>query len=84
MMLKNTLRTPCSAAIPHALRDYDAAEYLGVSRDTLRVWRQRRSPTQGPVFVRFGRSIRYLKADLDAWVLSRRIDSPPSRHDTTA
>lgn len=42
-----------------------AAEYLGISPNTLYVWRHRR---QGPPSFRMGRRVMYRIATLDAWV----------------
>jgi excisionase family DNA binding protein len=42
----------------------EAAAYLGVGRQTLPKLRLRGN---GPVFRKFGRSVRYLLQDLDAW-----------------
>ena len=42
-----------------------AAEYLGVSPNTLYVWRHRR---QGPPSFRMGRRVMYRITALDAWV----------------
>ncbi|MFF4364171.1 helix-turn-helix transcriptional regulator [Streptomyces sp. NPDC001351] len=42
-----------------------AAEYLGISPNTLYVWRHRR---QGPPSFRMGRRVMYRIAALDAWV----------------
>ena len=47
----------------------EAADYLGVSPRTLDRYRVRGG---GPVFHRFGGRVRYLRADLDAWALTRR------------
>ena len=48
-----------------AITEQDAADRLGLSVATLRAWRHRR---KGPAFVRFGRAVRYLTSDLDAFV----------------
>ncbi|MEV6949360.1 helix-turn-helix domain-containing protein [Streptomyces sp. NPDC051172] len=42
-----------------------AAEYLGISPNTLYVWRHRR---QGPPSFRMGRRVMYRITALDAWV----------------
>jgi predicted DNA-binding transcriptional regulator AlpA len=42
-----------------------AAEYLGISPNTLYVWRHRR---QGPPSFRMGRRVMYRITTLDAWV----------------
>lgn len=47
----------------------DAAEYLGVSADTLRYWRYQGT---GPRSYRLGRHTFYDVADLDAWVSEQK------------
>jgi len=48
-----------------------AAEYLGVTPDTIRGWRLRGG---GPPFVRVGPKLcRYAREDLDAYVEARRV-----------
>ncbi|MDA8259217.1 MAG: helix-turn-helix domain-containing protein [Betaproteobacteria bacterium] len=48
-----------------------AAEYLGVAPGTLEVWRcTRRYPIP---YMKVGRKVYYDRADLDAWLASRRI-----------
>ena len=44
--------------------EQQAAERLGVSRFTLRAWRQQ---GRGPAFLKLGRAVRYRPADLDAY-----------------
>ena len=46
-----------------------AADRFGVSPRTLERYR---GTGEGPVFYRFGRHVRYLQADLDAWAKTRR------------
>ena len=56
------------------LTQRETAELLRVSSRTLRDWR--RTGT-GPPFSRVGtKLIRYLKADVDAWVAKTRQESP--------
>lgn len=43
----------------------EAAEYLGLATRTLE---ERRIKGADPVFVRIGRSVRYRRMDLDAWL----------------
>jgi hypothetical protein len=45
-----------------ALTETQVAEQLGLSVATLRAWRHR---GKGPRFLRFGRAVRYLPADLE-------------------
>jgi len=52
-----------------AMNETAAAELLGLSVATLRAWRHRK---QGPAFVKFGRSVRYLSSDLQAFIQRSR------------
>ena len=54
-----------------ALSSPEAAERLGVSPETLPAWRSR---GRGPRFVRAGRAVRYLEADLEAYLDKRAVD----------
>jgi excisionase family DNA binding protein len=56
----------------NALTETQAAEHLGLSIATLRAWRHR---GKGPRFVRFGRAVRYLRADLDAFIRACVVDT---------
>ena len=55
----------------NALTEGEAAERLGLSRATLRAWRMQR---KGPRFVRLGRAIRYLGADLDEFLQANVVE----------
>ena len=55
-----------------ALTERQVAEQLGLSVATLRAWRHR---GRGPRFVRFGRAVRYLPVDLDAFVRASAVDT---------
>jgi excisionase family DNA binding protein len=58
------------------LNEPEAAEYISMSRSYLRQARMdgiRKNRTPGPPFVRVGRSIRYLKDDLDQWIHKNRL-----------
>ena len=50
--------------------EHDAATYIGYTPSALRAWRR---DNRGPSFIRNGRSIRYLVADLDAWLSAHRV-----------
>ena len=56
------------------LNERDAAAYIGMSVQYLRQSRIRGTTkcTSAPPFIRVGKVIRYLPADLDAWLESRR------------
>jgi len=55
----------------------EAAYYIGMSRSFLRQDRMngyRKTKTPGPHYVQIGRTIRYLKDDLDAWLNQLKIE----------
>lgn len=53
------------------LRPSEVADHLQVSEATLKRWR---SLGDGPAYIHIGRNIRYLQADLDAYLTAQRID----------
>jgi excisionase family DNA binding protein len=55
-----------------ALTERQVAEQLGLSVATLRAWRHR---GKGPRFLRLGRSVRYLPADVDEFVRASAVDT---------
>ena len=57
-----------------ALTEAQVAEHLGLSVATLRAWRHR---GRGPRFLRFGRAVRYLPADLDEFIRASAVDTRP-------
>ncbi|WP_329248066.1 helix-turn-helix domain-containing protein [Streptomyces canus] len=59
---------PSPKSEPAFLNLPKAAEYLGISPNTLYVWRHRR---QGPPSFRMGRRVMYRITVLDAWVRSQ-------------
>lgn len=66
-----------SQTAPAALTEKEAATYLSVSPQFLRLSRHygnRPNHAEGPPYIRIGggRSIRYLRADLDAWLMAHR------------
>jgi predicted DNA-binding transcriptional regulator AlpA len=67
---------------PAALTEKEAATYLAVSPQFLRLSRHygnRPGHAEGPPFIRLGggRSIRYLKSDLDSWLQKHRCHPTP-------
>jgi excisionase family DNA binding protein len=81
----NVVKRPLSQAIQsqdpipnkRALTEAEAAEYISVGRSTLRKARMTgalEGRLEMPPFVKFGRSVRYLIDDLDAWLTSRRVN----------
>lgn len=57
---------------PDILNTEQTAEYLGLSKPTLE---RMRLKGNGPKFAKLGSSVRYRKADLDAWLESRLVRS---------
>jgi excisionase family DNA binding protein len=59
----------------------EAAEYIGFSPSWMR--QSRMAGKTGPPFHRIGRSIRYLRRDLDQWLAQRRCVSRTEQPDRT-
>ncbi len=57
-----------------ALTEREVSDLLGLSVATLRAWRHR---GQGPRFLRLGRAVRYLPADLEDFVRASAVDTHP-------
>jgi predicted DNA-binding transcriptional regulator AlpA len=55
-----------------ALTEREVSDLLGLSVATLRAWRHR---GQGPRFLRLGRAVRYLPADLEDFVRASTVDA---------
>ena len=55
-----------------AMTEQETADRLGLSVKTLQAWRYRRT---GPKFVRFGRAVRYMPSDLDAFIRASEVDT---------
>jgi excisionase family DNA binding protein len=53
------------------LTEHEVAKQLGLSVATLRAWRLK---GKGPRFVRFGRAVRYLTADVERFVEASVVD----------
>lgn len=56
---------------PAALREADAARYVGLTCSFLRAARVGRC--DGPAYIRVGRAVLYLASDLDAWLRAHRV-----------
>lgn len=52
------------------LNDVQVAELLNVTVDAVRYWR---TTGTGPTFFKFGRFVRYDRADVMAWVKSQAV-----------
>lgn len=60
-----------------ALDEIEAAAYINLSISSLRKGRmngKRHNYVEPPPYLKLGRRIVYLKADLDAWLLSHRVE----------
>lgn len=55
---------------PELLTDDDVSAITQVKTGTLAAWRSRR---QGPPFFRMGRCVRYRRADIEAWLATKRV-----------
>ncbi len=58
---------------PRALTELQAARYIGMSRSFLaqsRMEGKRDNHTPAPQFIKVGRSVRYLREELDNWLNS--------------
>ena len=55
-----------------ALTEREVSDLLGLSVATLRAWRHR---GQGPRFLRLGRAVRYLPADLEDFVSASAVNA---------
>jgi predicted DNA-binding transcriptional regulator AlpA len=56
---------------PRAITEIEAAKYIGMSRSYLaqsRMDGKRDNRTMAPPFIKIGRSVRYLREDLDNWL----------------
>lgn len=58
---------------PERLTHLEAAEYLGITGSTLNVWRCT-GRHQIPYY-KIGSKVLYEKADLDAWLSSRKVST---------
>lgn len=62
------------------LTEKEAAKYIRMSRSFLRQSRMdhgkkgRLIKSNGPAFLKIGKSVRYLRSDLDKWLLSLRVE----------
>ncbi|MFT6909727.1 MAG: putative DNA-binding transcriptional regulator AlpA [Oleiphilaceae bacterium] len=57
--------------VKRVLTEIETSQYIGMSRSFLRQARMegnRDSRTPAPPFIKIGRSVRYLKEDLDNWL----------------
>lgn len=73
--MSNEIKIPTDLK-KRALTEGEAAHYLSVAPSTLRRGRMTGridNKFQPPPFVRFGRSVRYLIDDLDAWLGQHRV-----------
>ena len=52
---------------PAPFKDAEAAHYIGMSESWLRQSRMRGNP-EAPPYIKIGKSVRYLKTDLDDWL----------------
>ena len=54
------------------LSSKEAASYIGMSESWLRRSRMAHSPEEGPPYLKLGGTVRYLRSDLEEWLLANR------------
>lgn len=59
-------------AIDEFMTDVEVANRLRISASTVRTWRRLK---KGPPYHRLGRTVRYRRADLNAWIDAQREES---------
>lgn len=69
-----------AADLPEMITRRQLAEYLGMTEPALSMMVNRR---QGPRFIRLGRSIRYRREDVLAWLDERVVDPARTVHSST-
>lgn len=60
----------------NVMNEKEAANYIGMSLSYLqhdRCYGASGDKTPGPVYIKAGRCVRYLKADLDSWIMRNRV-----------
>jgi predicted DNA-binding transcriptional regulator AlpA len=62
-----------------AVNEHAAAEILGVAVQSLRNWRCMR---EGPSYVKLGKAVRYLLADIEDYLQKRRVEPEAIRRET--
>ncbi len=72
MHTQNTSSAEIARPEPINLTTPQAADYLGLAISTLNKWR---CHGDGPKFIKLGRSVRYQRVDLDAFIAARRKSS---------
>lgn len=71
MSKRSTLKEPSSDGWSH-LNEVELAAWLNLSPRTLQGWRLKGG---GPAFEKFGRSVRYSVATVEAWIAERERNS---------
>lgn len=66
--MKNT--SSSATVAPQALPEAQAASVLGFTRQHLA---KLRCEQRGPAYLKIGRSVRYLRSDLDSWLQRFRV-----------
>ena len=71
MLIEQTETTTSAISEPgcEPLTEGEAAARLGLKVATLRAWRHQ---SRGPAFVRLGRTIRYLRSDIEEFLTANR------------
>lgn len=63
--------------MPDISREFDLlseAEYANLTGRKIQAVRNERAKGRGPAFVRLGRTVKYRRSDVSAWIASRLVD----------
>ena len=72
------MRAETKSEAKNTLEERALAAVLGMSVHTVRRWRYS-NPPKGPAFRRFGRSIRYLRRDVDLFIAEAAVPTRDQR-----
>ena len=82
-VVRESVRSEVGAILREASRSSDvltseeAAAYIKQSENTLRQWR---TQSRGPAYLKDQRGVRYMKKDLDSWLMSNRTLTSEATH----
>lgn len=77
--MSTTPTPPEQHVTPATMTEAQAAKYIGMSASYLRQGRFTGN-RHSPPFIKIGAAVRYLRQDLDAWLISKRIVANGGRH----
>jgi hypothetical protein len=75
--MEQVVKAPSAPLQARALNEYEAANYVDLSVQTLRLGRMGIAKCGTPPFCRNGRRIIYLRDDVDRWLETLRVQQEP-------